>query len=328
MSTIRERERARRAAQLLGLLVVVLALVALAALGYLGYRVVASFAAGGAAEIEVPSVTGMKIEEAEKTLNELNLGLRVTESAYSQDVPAGRIIKQRPSAGFKVREGRVVRVIQSLGTPSLRVPDVVGKGFTQAQRAIAKAGLAVGFVRKVYTRAFPRGQVVTQDPEPGKVFTNPVKVDLTVADSSSSDIVVMPDLRGKQLYAAEHKLFRANLTLAGVDYVSGLGKPGAVIEQSPLPGEQVPLTGEVRLRVQVGSEVGSALARSFQVRFRLPVTLPAGKLAIEIQDALGKQVIYEDQVKPGELVEQVVSVEGKAKVRVLFNGRLMREDTI
>jgi len=70
------------------------------------------------------------------------------------------------------------------------------------------------------------------------------------------------------------------------------------------------------------------LARSFQVRFRLPVTLPAGELSIEIEDALGSQVIYKDEVEPGELVEQLVSVEGSARVRVLLDGRLIREDTI
>lgn len=329
MSSIRERRGNRRAAQFLGLLIIVLALIAIGALGYLGYRVAASFAAGGAAEIEVPAVVGMKIEQAESALNELNLGLRVEESAYSREVPAGQIIKQMPEAGFKVREGRVVRVIQSLGPPSLRVPELVRKGFAEAQRAIVRAGLVVGCVRKVYTKVFPRGQVVAQDPESGKVFTNPVKVDLTVADSSAAETAAMPDLRGKQLYVAEHELYRANLTLAGVSYVgSEIGEAGTVLEQSPLPGEALPLTGQVRLRVQIGEEAASALARSFQVRFRLPVTLRAGELSIEIDDVLGKQVIYKDRVKPGELVEQVVSVEGKAEVRVLLDGRLIREDTI
>jgi|GEM_PF-1875102 len=329
MSRIRERESNRRAAQLLGLLIIVLAVAAVGALFYLGYRVTASFARGGAAEIEVPDIVGMKIEQAERTLNELDLGLRVEESAYSQDVPAGQVIKQMPLPHFKVREGRIVRVIQSLGAPSLRVPEVIGKGFTQAQRAIAQGGFVVGAVRKIWTKAFPRGQVVAQTPEPGKVFTSPAKVDLTVADSDGAMPTAMPELRGKQLFVAERELNRANLTLAGVSYVStGPGQAGTVLEQRPLPGEAVSLTGQVRLEVLMGEELAGALARSFQVRFRLPVTLPAGKLRIEIEDALGKQVSYEDEVKPGELVEQVVTVEGAGKVRVLLNGKLVREDTV
>jgi len=328
MSSIRERERSRRAAQLLGLLIIFLGLVAVVVLSFVVYRVARSFA-GGEPDIEVPAVLGIRIEEAEETLNKLNLGLRVTESAYSQEVAAGLIIKQTPLPGFKVREGRVIGVIRSLGPPTLRVPDVVGESFAEAQRSIVKVGFAVGVVRKVFTVALRKGQVVTQDPVPGKVFTMPVKVDLTVADADASSTVVMPDLRGKQLYMAEHELQSASLVLSEVSYVSsGLAEAGTVLKQSPLPGEAVTLTGQVRLDVVIDEETASMLARSFQVRFRLPVTLPAGELSIEIEDALGSQVIYKDEVEPGELVEQLVSVEGSARVRVLLDGRLIREDTI
>src|SRR4030065_1323714 len=106
MASRREKARRKRSAQLLGFLVVVLFLVALVLVVYLAIVLVRSFSSGASPEVAVPNIVGMTQEEAERTLNEVNLGLQVVESAFSENAPAGTVISQLTPPGSRVRENR------------------------------------------------------------------------------------------------------------------------------------------------------------------------------------------------------------------------------
>jgi hypothetical protein len=101
-----------------------------------------------------------------------------------------------------------------------------------------------------------------------------------------------------------------------------------VLSQSPEAGNPVqPGTG-VSLTVAIPQAMGTQIATTFRFHFQLPPALPEGNLKLEIEDTLGRQVMFNETVKPGELIEQAFTVQGKAKVRVYFDGSLIREDTI
>ncbi|OGK10685.1 MAG: hypothetical protein A2Y63_02920 [Candidatus Riflebacteria bacterium RBG_13_59_9] len=327
MASRREKGRRKRSAQLLGLLIVVLSLVAVVLVVYLAIVLVRSFSSGASPEVAVPNIVGMTQEEAERTLNEVNLGLQVVESAFSENAPAGTVISQLTPPGSRVRENRRIRVIRSLGKPNLKVPNLIGTSFESAQKNIAEAGLSLGKVKKLYLKKFKLGEVTTQDPEPNRVFTSPVKIDLTIACADTEYTVTVPSTVGKPLYVAEKLFHNANLSIRSVSYqTSPLGSPGEVLSQMPEPGTSAEPGSGVTLTVKIPEDFAQATACNFRFRFRLPSSLPGGTLKLEIEDKLGKADIHPDEVAPGEIIEQLLTVQGNAIIRVYLDGHLIRED--
>ncbi len=319
----------RRRVSLIAIALVVLAVLALVSVAYLGVLVARSFSGGSLKVVEVPKLVGLDLQTAEKKLEEVGLRLRIKDSAYSDEIEAGKIINQSPLAGLKVREGKIVQVIKSLGKPKVIIPDVVGVDFAKAQSLLTKARLRVGKVIKVFRKDVERGMVIYQNPEAGQVFPNPVKVDLVVADSPSSGQVVVPEVVGLKLEEAEGIIADANLVLSKVKYVyEGIQPELTVIKQEPEANEVVQPLSNVRLTVELGEKEALSLARVFTVRFKMPAHLPPATLAIEIEDVHGKSVIYKDEIAPGELIEQSVSTEGSCRIRIYLNGKLIREDEV
>lgn len=311
----------------LGIAVLVMALIALSALFYLIVVVSRSFSSTALKEVIVPDLYKMDVDKAGDTLASLNLGLRIKESAYSDEVEAGKVLWQFPPADSKVKEGRIVEVVRSLGKPSLVVPQVVGLDLERAQDVIYRAGLTVGEVRKIYTGDYRRGVVVSQNPEPFRTFPSPIRVDIFVADADPSAKVAMPKLVGMRLAQAEKILFQKNLILHSVKYIHQEAKePGEVLAQEPAPDQPIELGGKVSLTVELGEEPTNLHGRTFLVRFRTPIGLPKTVLMIEVEDALGKAKVLEEEAGPGELIEQAISATGKTKLRIFVNGKLIRED--
>lgn len=329
MSLSRHNRNRRKSSQLLGFFILVLAAATIVAVGYLLVLVARSFTSGAAPEVTVPDVVGISVEEAEQSLNSVNLGILCEESAYSSEIPAGAVISQSPLPGDIVREGRRVRVVRSLGKPSLKVPELGGKDFKAAQEEIMRSGLALGLVKKVYTKRARRGEVIHQAPPAGKVFTSPVKVDLTIASAEADMTVPVPALVGRHLSEAEAMLHQDNLAVGRVSYrLSETSLPGEVLAQTPEAGNPVQPGTAVSLEVAIPQSMSTQIATTFRFRFQLPPALPEGDLKLEIEDSLGRQVVFNETVKPGELIEQAFAVQGKARVRVYLDGRLLREDLI
>ncbi len=329
MSSKRNTDRRRRATRLLGGLLVTLFFLAVGVIAVLAVVFVRACGSVPAQEITVPAVVSMTVEDAEHALNELNLGLRVVDSTFSNDQPAGTVLSQQPPSGSRVREGRVVGVVRSLGKQNLKVPDLIGSTLADAQKRLGLAKLSVGTVEKVYLKKRKQGEVVKQNPEPGKMFTSPVRVDLTVACTDANCTVLVPQVVGRPLYVAERLLRSANLAARNVAYVaSPLGEPAEVLSQSLEAGTSAQLGTGVDLTVSVPEELVASAVHRFRFKFRLPSGLPGGELKLVTHDELGQGVAYRDEVEAGETVEQILSVQGRARIKVYFDGTLIREDTI
>ncbi len=314
---------------LFAIAIVVMSIVALIALVYLGKAVSGLFATAPYKTVVVPNLYNVDVDTANTILAQLNLGLRVKDSAFAENVPAGKIIWQFPSADSKVKEGRIIQVVKSLGSTNLIVPKVVGSDLKEAQLKIKQAKFSVGEIRKVYSEEYPRGNVISQTPEPLKTYPTPVKVDIVVADNRPTETLSMPNLVGKSLTRAEDELFTLNLQLAKVTYVnSDSSQMSIVIGQKPPAQDQVRLGSQVFLEVGLGEEDTEKLGSTFIVKYRHPVALPAGELVIEVEDAHGKSQVLKENVLPGALVEQSISATGKAFLRIYLNGKLIREERV
>src|SRR5207248_1266749 len=85
---------------------------------------------------------------------------------FAEQVPAGRVVEQRPSPGALAKRGGVVDLVLSRGRRVMPVPNLAGSALPAAQVTLAAAGLAVAGVAQVFADA-PTGSVVMQKPAAG-----------------------------------------------------------------------------------------------------------------------------------------------------------------
>ena len=78
-------------------------------------------------EVQVPDITKKPVTAALNSLATVNLAMKQAGVEFADNVPPGSVLRQIPSAGSTVREGRVIRVWISQFLP--------WKGWTCARRS-------------------------------------------------------------------------------------------------------------------------------------------------------------------------------------------------
>lgn len=98
----------------------------------------------------VPDVKGMGVAEAEKIFRNRGLSCIVSDSSYVKKQPAGCILDYNPSAGQKVKEGRIIYLtINTLSIPLCQVPDVAdNSSMRQAEARLLAAGFKIAEIEK------------------------------------------------------------------------------------------------------------------------------------------------------------------------------------
>lgn len=116
-------------------------------------------------EVDLPDVSGKKIDEAETVLD--NLGLYpITNFEYSSDVPEDAVISQEPVSGTKVKEGSEVVLKVSRGKEEIleKVPNFVGSSISQAKASAGNFKLDIG---EKEDKSVADGQILSQNPKAG-----------------------------------------------------------------------------------------------------------------------------------------------------------------
>lgn len=92
--------------------------------------------------VVVPDVKGMAVAEAERLFNVKKLKCEVVDSTYVKELQAGCILDYHPTAGQKVKEGRVIYLtINTLNVPLCEVPDVAdNSSLRQAEARLLVSG--------------------------------------------------------------------------------------------------------------------------------------------------------------------------------------------
>ncbi len=128
----------------------------------------------GKEPVEVPDFTGRTQTEAERTLKALGFQVSATQE-FSDQVAKGVVMAQDPKSGTADR-GSTISLTVSKGPDVVTVPDVRGKQEDAARTQLEALGL------KVKVSRFPQGpgNVVSQDPQGGKVVKRGASVRLYV----------------------------------------------------------------------------------------------------------------------------------------------------
>ena len=96
-------------------------------------------------EVEVPTLTGLTVNEATERLATLGLGLRVDDNRRADPkVPLGRVMQQEPNSGTRARRQRTIRVWVSSGPRVTTVPALVGQTERTARIRLDQDGVQIG----------------------------------------------------------------------------------------------------------------------------------------------------------------------------------------
>lgn len=145
----------------------------------------------GVENVRIPSLTGVKFEQAVETLEQL--GFAVQPEYVDSDLPEGTVVLVA-GEGTSAPKGSTIVVRVSNGTKQVTVPDVTGKNISQAVSALRAAGWK-GNASTIRQEEVPttdltqQNTVAAQRPAPGEVIGENDEVTLRVYKFSLSAVV-------------------------------------------------------------------------------------------------------------------------------------------
>jgi beta-lactam-binding protein with PASTA domain len=186
----------------------------------------------------VPSVVGLRLDEAGERLADQGLRLRHEAGAdrFADGVPAGHVVEQRPGAGSLSKRGGSVELVLSRGRRVIAVPELIGSALPAAQVTLTAAGLTAASPGQVAADR-PVGTIVAQDPAPGASAQPGAPVRLYFAAEELRETYVMPDLVDREYRRVRALLERHGFRVGSVRFEPYEGVSEAVVlRQFPLPG--------------------------------------------------------------------------------------------
>ena len=119
-------------------------------------------------QISAPDLYNLTLDEAQRSLDKLNLNIRVNiEDEYSNEVEKGKIISQQPMSGATLQEGDTVTLVLSKGPMKGNIPNVVGLTLGEAGNILKENKLSLGNIKYEYSDTYNNGIVISQDPKSG-----------------------------------------------------------------------------------------------------------------------------------------------------------------
>ncbi len=229
---------------------------------------------------DVPAVVGTPVDQARAALTDLGLVVKVAEGEFSSKIPAGSVLRVRPSEGSTLEDGATVTLVPSLGTEPVDVPNLVGKPFGRAKEMLNKVGLVLGVKKLEYDYEIAKGSIVSQDPDTAQA---PKGSAVDVVISRGPPPVSLPDVVGKQEAEATGRLQARDFVVVVSRAFSNDVTEGRVVSQTPA-SSQAPFGSTVTIVVSKGPE-----------RFALPSFIGLTKSQAQARASdLGITAVFQD----------------------------------
>jgi len=277
--------------------------------------------------VEVPSVVGKSLLEAQQILAQAKLKYQVVGEVYSE-LPANYITAQDPAPPRVVRPGRVIKLWQSKGPEFIPggVPDVVGKNLQEAEIILRSAGLEPN-VNYVISADVPADYVVNQNPKAGSPIQKNGRVDIDVSRGAPT-AATLPDFTGERLENVQARLTALGLKTGALTQAADARPAGTVIGQNPAPGTPIVAGMSVDLVTSDGS--GAPATHTSTVTFTVPGSgSKQVRVTLVVTDSRGTRTVDDSYRLPGERVSvQVTWTGASAQAKWLVDGVVQQEEEL
>lgn len=150
-------------------------------------------------QISAPDLYNLTLDEAQRSLDKLNLNIRVNiEDEYSNEVEKGKIISQQPMSGATLQEGDTVTLVLSKGPMKGYIPNVVGLTLGEAENILKENKLSLGNIKYEYSDTYNNGIVIAQDPKSGSESNQEWGTVNVVVSKGQKEEVVQPPEEDKE----------------------------------------------------------------------------------------------------------------------------------
>ena len=268
----------------------------------------------GKAQVTVPDILGMTVEEATETLNKKGLGLSIAERAYSDKYEKGEIMEQKTAANKKVDKNTEIQVVVSNGEEILTVavPEVSGQSESAAQKTLEDANLVVDSESK-YDDHIEAGKVISTDPAAGMEVEEGTHVKMYV--SMGVEKVEVPQITGITSEEAQAALAAVGLIGGSVtEEYSEEYDAGYVISQGKSAGSKLEKGSAVDYVVSKGSSkvevpdlYGMTMAEAQQALSNLG--LVSGAVTSGGHSDLPEGQVMSQTIAPGSHVDRGTAID-------------------
>jgi serine/threonine-protein kinase len=300
-------------------------------------------------EITVPEIVNLPLPRANETVLAVGLELNVIDSQHRDDVDKDLIISQDPVSGSKVKKGREIKVILSLGPETVTVPDVRGDKLSTATFKLQNAGLNIGATEELYDSKYEEGTIISQFPEAETKVKRDTEVSVMLSKGAEPERVSMPRLVGRTLEQAKTLLTEAGLNLVQVreeenaayssGYVTSQSIPdGTLVEQQTninisvsTGGSSIPAPVETNPPAETDTTPAvapDATPTNRSIQFGLPVGTDSYLTQVIIKDSQGSRVVHESVYSGGTNVIISISYYAPAVCEIYLNENLYRTETL
>ena len=273
-------------------------------------------------EVAVPNLIGQSYQQAVLLITSSGLAVDpVQEQKPSPDFPVGQVIEQDPSANFKIKLNKPIRLTLSSGSEQVAVPDVAGLLAGDAEMLLADVGLRRGRVAAVYTDRYPKADtVIAQTPRAKTLRPYDSEIHLLLSLGIRPKLFRMPDLHLVSIDKARPLLELHGLRIGDLVY-----KPhpeidqGVIINHRPSAGELLRVGQTVNFEVSGSQRKKEDKGGYLEIKYPISPTGASHKrVRIVIEDERKKLIkVVDAWYKSGTLIEKPpVRVVGKATMRI------------
>ncbi|WP_302626157.1 Stk1 family PASTA domain-containing Ser/Thr kinase [uncultured Eubacterium sp.] len=288
----------------------------------------------------VPNVIGMTSDEAEKALNEKNLGFVYDSNyVYSDIYAADQIVSQSETAGSIVDKNITVKLVVSKGAERIQVPSGIEKSdLDSAMEKLDDLGLKYEVTYEYSGSTI--GTVISCTPNERAAVSKNDIIKLIVSrgnQQSAEKTATVPNVVNYKLDKAQERISSAGFGVGEVkEEYSDTVKKGYVIRQNVKSGRQMPVSGTISVVVSKGPEAGEKYTGSYTFALEdlhdangNPIT--EGVVNVVLDGVLQKvDEEYADvSTWPGDYTIQLTGdKKGKATIELMVNGQIIHTGTV
>lgn len=262
-------------------------------------------------DITVPNICDLTVLAAQKILLDNDLTIEVEDNVYNSDTARGTIISQNPTADSKVKKGRKVSVIVSLGKSLIEVPDLSGMSEREAKVTLESYGLTVGQTSTGYSNEYRQDTIIFQSPRAQTEVEEGSAVDLIISLGAQPEVITAPSLVGLDLAQARQMILANGLIEGSINYVESRDYYENTVVSQSLSGQT--LKGST-MDLTVSQGPGPEEYKSANINFVIPQN---GSIVLELNDDNGINDIYSGSGEQGHNFSETISYKAKNKAAVL-----------
>jgi beta-lactam-binding protein with PASTA domain len=195
----------------------------------------ASTAASRDGAVAVPTLIGMRLEQARELLKGRGLLISIAEERDDSGHPAGSVLSQNPLGGSEAQPGTTVQLVISRAVANVIVPPVAGQKVQDAIAFLAAQGFKLGVQKTSPSDAVAAGLVAGTEPAAGSSVTTGATINLVVAGAVGKPV---PNVVGSRLNRGKKLLedagFKVGRTRYKYDPCCG---EYIILEQTPAPDQ-------------------------------------------------------------------------------------------